>query len=548
MPINPNEHEEFLNVFARSWINKENKNKIRIALPKLDTIEKMEYMVFAGLPSPKAEIFAKTVKVGVGDTMKIVFSGKVENFEHNIKTLYRYDTLTMDDPDPEVVDTILKQKMQLKLYYSPVSPSYVDSVGNLDKYSFNFLEIPFEQFEGYKPSHKSIVDNPAVDWYADSLKLIITDLKWNSKYAQPCRSAFRAAVELVDFIVEDGSGKRVIVPDEQIDSAMTLRQDPRLINREDQRDSALVVEFENLEPLKSVQGFTATGSVLDSNWNGDNETRSIFLRWKRDLNPSLRGYEISWHPSGRPFTDTKVAIKDTVNDSIITIYKDTTIHHMQTVRIGKSDNYTITIPKVMDTLYYSDSTLAKPKVDISVAQFYYDTTYRLKYNYQNVVEYDTTIDTISTDPLTLDTIILTLTNVQYTVDTTIIIDSIAQDVYVDTVFRQRRLTGNSIDTIFYKANSFDVHIIPLRSTLEEVEIENWRETGEKRTEIVKKFIPDSALIERIDNISFKSNNGDMRNHFKIEFFKNGTPIAHDQTIKVPLNRSETIDAKIRVGS
>ena len=194
---------------ARLWVNNKNYDSILLIVP--DIINHageqphggFEFLFFAGLKPAKIENIFAAVDDSA-NTNQVTFNGSVSNFRGRVRNLIRTDSTNTDD-------TLLMQKMRLKLYYSSISPRPSDTVKS-DNYFYNLIEIPISQFNGYNESHSSLLDNPNVDYDSINDSLTITDLVWNTEKTAPGKYALRAAVEVIDFVTEDGDGNKIILP------------------------------------------------------------------------------------------------------------------------------------------------------------------------------------------------------------------------------------------------------------------------------------------------------------------------------------------------
>ena len=279
------------NQVGRLWVNNEGRDSIQFGVPLRETDARFQYMLFAGLkPARLDSLYAEAVRGAANDTVAVRFQGTVDNFQHDMRCLVARDSLA-----PNGVDTLLKQRMELRLYHAIEKPSRADRDDSTE-YRTGWRQIPIEQFEGYEQGHTSLVDNPEVTC-ADNV-LDLGGLTWRTEHGMPGTARFMAAVELIDFVVEDGRGNKRILPDSALDSAVTLRENPRVLATEN-RD-ILRVHIRERGRVEKVAGLTATGSPVTSNWTGEDETRTIFVRWRRDLTPAPAGYRLSWYPSGMP--------------------------------------------------------------------------------------------------------------------------------------------------------------------------------------------------------------------------------------------------------
>lgn len=311
---------EHLNTISRTWYNDPSYDidSVALVLPKRTTEEeKFEYAVMAGLLPPVCSLHVRK-EVNADNDTNVVFSGTVRNFQASVRSL-------VQDTTGSSPDTLLKQMMRLQFY----SASEYAQPSDSDLVSYGYKKIPINQFAGYDNSSTSLLDNSSVVWVDSNKVLHVNDLTWNSSQASSGTYQFFAAPELLDFITQDEYGNKHILSDTAVDSAMVVRDNPIRLYRST-NDSSLItvtVEKEAL-PISRIAGFTATGSAVSSNLAEEDETRTLFLRWKKDDNPSLAGYKIKWFPTGMP-----EAGKETV--------------------IGAVNRYKVEIP-VLDQFYAED--------------------------------------------------------------------------------------------------------------------------------------------------------------------------------------------------
>ncbi len=486
------------NAVARLWVNNRNYDSILLILPDIINHSSeqphggFEFMFFAGLKPARIENFSATVD-DTAKTNQVTFNGSVSNFRGRIRNLIRIDSTNTDD-------TLLKQKMRLKLYYSSISPRPSDTTATKN-YFYNLIEIPISQFDGYNESHSSLLDNPNV--YYDSINdsLTITNLIWNTDKTAPGKYALRAAVEVIDFVTEDGNGNKIILPLDKEDEAPVFKENPVVITYPGNSDPVIFNIVNNLQITKPV-GFTATGSEADTNWNKEDETRSIFLRWHMDYNHAVHGYQISWYPSN-------------VNDSLKNVLK-------RSVFVGKTNNYTITIPDLTanDSIYTDDCSMATGEAILIC-----DTVI------------DSTVYKVQTSSVTSDYIIINTDSISDTIYFKHVVEYDTSIVPESTVVqRPNRLCPSMIDTAYYKASAFDVIITPVVNT-------TYMYTDSVRGGISYSAIKSeiySEFSDTIFNAKLAANNGASSNRFKLKLKQNLS------TIEVPLNEAKVVDAKILI--
>lgn len=503
--------ESVYNMFARLWVNEEKRENVVFAFPPLDD-DKFQYMVFAGLKPPTTNITVTT------DEDTVIFNGSIENFQKDIRTVYK--NVRNEVGDITGRDTVMMQKMKLRLYYSTLEPMPNDS-GIVEDYASGFIDIPLNQFENYDKNDTSLINGNEVYYDAANKRLVINNLKWPSSLGTPGRHELRAAVEIIDFVTDDGMGNKTVLDESDIENAMAMREDPvQLINSE--TGEVQIINIENTMPMTAVTGFNATSSAVDSSWNGTDESRSIFLHWNRDENPSVHGYKIEWYPSGMPSSVIRV---EDPNDS--TKFIDSTISHVRTMTVGQTDHYTINIPLIDSTVYVRDSVLAEDSTEV----IYYDSIVTQVYE---SVTFKVNDDTTAGAPQYIyDTVDVV------TVDTVKIIES-------KIVYRPQRLWGGQIDTTYFFADNFDVVIVPMRSYDTTVTETNWRETGAPRDVIYRKKDYAFDLSDTITGVELGKNKGDnSRNKFKISF-KNSDGSDITAPVVLPLNGTGKVKAQIEV--
>ena len=281
----------------------------------------LQYYFSAGLKPAKMSLQA--VPEYSSDTIlqRVTFSGQVTDFQGHIRNLVRVEGTT--------TDTLLRQKMKLQFITSSIEPRPADTMFSKN-YLYNHLEIPFWQFEGYSDGDSSLLDNPNVDYDPDTRTVVVDDLVWNAEHATPGKYVLCAAIENIDFVVEDEDGNTVVLPDSSEAEAVFFRENPIVLPSDTTVDDTIVVTVICTTSIEKPTGFTATGSEADTNWAGEDESRKIFVRWDSDDNPALHGYEIAWYPS----SDTKGELK-------------------RTALVGKTDHYEITVPDISP--FFTDS-------------------------------------------------------------------------------------------------------------------------------------------------------------------------------------------------
>lgn len=483
------------NTVGRVWANNKRLKKIKIAMPKKQENISFDYLFSAGLKPANIALHAEEVEIG--NSVKIKFTGKVENFQGNLRTLTR----TKDDG---TVDTLFRRKMNLKLFSSSIGSRPADTVQS-ERYLYNFIDIPISQFDGYTAGDTSLLQNDYITYDSVTHTIIIDSingLQWNTMNSGPGKFAFRASVEDLDFVVEDGNGGKVIVPESMPDSASVFTNPPVVLGHPGSRDT-LVITVKNQIPITKPEGFTATSSSADTNWIGENEKRSIFLRWKQVRNPALRGYEISWSPTGHNG------------------------EHRHTAIIGSTNHYTITIPELDPNMYTPDSLDAAGEARV---------VYR-------IAEIDTNEYYLPGDSLNHDkeyqnsngnTVYLKR---MFDLDTVLAVDSVIP-------VRPNRTWGESVDTVYCKADKFDVVITPVIDSLVTVIDSNWRETGTIKEEQIVKSALLQSLADTVKNVQLGVNRGSTtRNKFTIGFISDSSNQALD-TVEVPLNTGTIVKTAI----
>jgi hypothetical protein len=124
------------NMVARLWVNNKNYDSILLIVPDIinHTSEQphggFEFLFFAGLKPAKIENLSATVDDSA-NTKQVTFNGSVSNFRGRVRNLIRTDSTNTDD-------TLLMQKMRLKLYYSSISPRPSDN-DKSDNYFYNLI-------------------------------------------------------------------------------------------------------------------------------------------------------------------------------------------------------------------------------------------------------------------------------------------------------------------------------------------------------------------------------------------------------------------------
>jgi predicted outer membrane repeat protein len=312
-------YDEQYNTLIRRWVNTAQWKNVKIAAPKIGSKDKFQYTLFASLPAPICSLTVDTIRTS--GELKLRFKGQVSHFQGSIRGIPVFDA------DGNVADTLLKQKMRLRLYAVTSDTISVDT-GKVIAHSLK--ELPLYGYEGYGDGVSSLTDlgDSVVNYQPDQKQLSINDLTFNAEKYLSGKYCFAAAVDIIDYVVEDGKGGKKIISESAEDSAMIFREDAVILKKD---NDILSANIKCNQPVTPVQGLTATGSPVTSNWSGEDETRSIFVRWKPDNNPNLSGYRLSWWPSG----DNKPS-------------------RVQSTFVNASTGkYTITIPNIIG--YYEDS-------------------------------------------------------------------------------------------------------------------------------------------------------------------------------------------------
>ncbi|HEX2957870.1 MAG TPA: hypothetical protein VHO70_13625 [Chitinispirillaceae bacterium] len=506
------------NTVARVWTNDNNYDSIlivvpdstrKIGIPGVDPLPPhggFEYMFFAGLKPAKLALTADPYIVD--DTLRYVtFKGRVNDFQGRTRNLLR-------KVDATKVDTLLRQRMDLHFITSSISPmpadTFIDSAKG--EYLYNFINIPISQFEGYDTNHTSLLDNPNVYYDEDSMTLEISDLKWIPNKATPGTYALCAAVEVTDFVVEDGSGIKKIIPDSLEREASVYREDPVVLKDSTSNDT-VIVSIVASQPVTRPTGFTATGSEAAPNWAGESEKRNIYLRWNASDNPGLNGYQISWKPSF-----------------------DTEGKYLRTAIVGRTDHYTITIPELDSTYYTDNKAEAEGIVD---------------------VELDTIFDVNDPDTIECDSTYKDSANVwqdrtgKY-FRTITIVDTL-YEIKSSTVVRPNRLHPGLIDTTFYKAKRFDITLTPFASVDSMYTDSNYLFKGNiKDLHYIHNVLLDDSTVT-LTNVVLDSNAGLANNNYTIAF-KPDAPFTDTNgyykgiPVEVPLNMGAVVNAEIVVSN
>jgi predicted outer membrane repeat protein len=501
------------NTVARVWTNENNYDSILIYVP--DTVKKIgdtlndplpphggfEYMFFAGLKPAKIDIQADPYIEN--DTLRYVtFSGHVDDFQGRIRNLLR----RKDDG----TDTLLRQRMDLHFITSSLSPMPADTFIDTAKseYLYNFINIPISQFEGYGPGDTSLLDNPNVNYTESSKTLYINNLKWIPTKAAPGTYALCAAVEVTDFVVEDGSGTKTIIPDSLEREASVYREDPVVLSHPSENDT-VIVSIVSSQPITRPTGFTATGSEAAPNWAGESEKRNIYLRWNADDNSGLNGYQITWKPSF-----------------------DTEGKYKRTAIVGRSDHYTITIPELDSTYYTDDSIAAQGEMYVKFDTIITSNTYKIACD--------------SGTPFA-----------KYEVGIGYYRDSIVYDkiLEIDSVheIRPNRLYPGLIDTMYYKAKRFDITLTPFASDDSVYTDSNYLFTGNIKElhYIHNELLADSAVS--CANVALGIDTGSANNNYTIAFkpeqpYSDASGYYNGLPVEVPLNTGAVVNAEIAVSS
>ncbi len=370
------------NYLVRSWYNPTRKEgniesfngKVRLYLPHVDGTNEIDYdyVLFCSLAEPIVDVKAEVVNDGTGGK-KVVFSGGIRNYFHSIKTVSANTDGT--------VTTVMKQKNRLKLYIREEKPEYAKT--KQGQYLGAFVEIPESQFEGYSAASSNPFHNTTVN-AIDNDSISLDNLTLKLKNFAPGNYHFGVAVEAVDFMVEDENGQKRELADNQEDQAMVNIPDDGpspIIQKNTDTVARAIIEKSDIEQPLGAQKFTVTGSTATLNWNGENETRTLFMRWEEQDNPLLAGYKVFWkaHNGSEWFNSTiakeghfELSVPDSLksfsNDcNAVKILYNSTTNKYDTISIGcgeftnydSSEEIPVNKPKFQTEIY-------SPSYDIKI--------------------------------------------------------------------------------------------------------------------------------------------------------------------------------------
>ena len=167
--------------------------------------------------------------------------------------------------------------------FRPADTSLIDTMQQVSLY--NSINILISQFR-LSTCHTSL-DNPKVKYYPESRTLELYYLVFNFADAIPGKYALCAAIEITDFVVEDGEGNKTILPDSLEDEASVYRDDPVVLGTTP--GDTIVVTIYNTTPITQQVGFTATGRERIQ--TGQVKRKEIdFLRWENG--PQTQGFQV----------------------------------------------------------------------------------------------------------------------------------------------------------------------------------------------------------------------------------------------------------------
>ena len=359
-------YDEQENTLARMWVNTSAWDTVKLVAPTLPGDKyKFQYTLFASLPAPVCSLTVDTVSSTDGTLLK--FSGFVENFQKAIKSIPIIDSTTRDS-----VDCLLKQRMRLKLYAVQIDSTKNDT--GKTAYINSFKELPMDGFSGYQKGQKSIDENPGIDYFINDKRLKISNLTFKADHFLNGKYGIAAAIEILDYVIEDGRDGKVVLSDTDEDSVAVFRDNMVILGKT--TSDTLIGQFKFNRPIVAPQDFSATGSPVSSNWNGKDERRTIFLRWKPDDNPSLSGYRITWWPTGDTISSRKSTAYAGSADGVYEIkipdisqfYDDVCDTSGDSTGIAKacgdyldpvpyrSNSFDISITPVIDSSYYDNDT------------------------------------------------------------------------------------------------------------------------------------------------------------------------------------------------
>lgn len=514
-------HQEPYNMKMRMWVNNRGADSVFLCVPALERTEQMamrsrgeketqfEYMLLAGLEPSVVSITVDTS----GDY--ITFNGEVREF-----TPERVDLTVGEDNE-----SILSQLSELKLFTSQIAPMDVN-ITDGGRYLSNMRPIALSEFEEYKDTYRTIIDFDSVTYDQGTRTLTITNLKWSKKNLgeQGGTFALAASVDLYDYVIyeENGEKKRVTSKSD----AAHYRMQPVNLNETGSSDNTpLLFTMKTPKPTDKLKGLVATGSEATANWRGDDETRNIYVNWEMDS--LVSGYEVSWFPKGKRWSLDTVHLVDSAT-GVDTTYVDT-IHHVRREKIGKSDNFIISIPDVSSL--YSSAKIEMPRPIIL-----YDTIY------------DTVIHKV-TIPGRFDTLTENGTTQIVPFDTTII--RVFEDLKVREIEKQEKqhkFWGHTIDSAYYFANEFEIVVTPYRDYVETVD-EAFGEGEDKEIySLEKRRFNLNDYITLADTVfcTLGTHGGTKRNELSIELVDSkGNPLTSD-TITVVRNGSETVHFNVNI--
>ncbi|MFW5959968.1 MAG: hypothetical protein ACOCSE_02480, partial [Chitinivibrionales bacterium] len=472
-------------------------DRVLIVFPK-DPDTEYEYILFPGIPEPDTSdiditVDVEDIRTDDREDKYAVFNGSVENFKPGIQIIEK-------DTGTGVIDTVLKQEHLLNLMYAQLAPKDIDSLKS-ETYPFRHVQIPITQFEGYTEGDTSLIQNPSVDYIEEEERLEVNDLKWRCSNGFPGKLGFSAAIDMRDYIVHDDRGREVVMPLDSAESLNLFCLGREFLKQSQDADSVKIIDNDFEIPLKRVQELTATGSPVDSGWKGDDERRKIFLRWQDEDNPTRSGYRIYVCPSGMEFDSA----------------------HTRRFTAGNTNNYSIEIPDIPDSLVCMDTTDTNNYR--GSADVYYDTTYNDSTYYDSLAQKE-----------------VTWTDTIYKVNWDSTVTTSLPKIY-----------AGSIDTAYYYADSFDVCIAPMKQSIEVREESDWRGTGKTHTDTLIRYYPDMRYADTLRdiplgqrNLQDAQGNNPERNDFSIEFSKDGEEFTSGDHVDVPLNRSGEVSARLTV--
>ncbi|MDG5816200.1 choice-of-anchor Q domain-containing protein [Chitinispirillales bacterium ANBcel5] len=504
------DYEETLdNLRARSWENNGIKDSVLVAYPKTLYDEEVffENLMFAGLRPAKPNVDATVMDTDSGQV--VVFSGSVSDFQFDTRDLIKIDE------DGET-DTLFRQRMDLKFFLSSLGRRDTLSRG---KHMYNYLDIHYSQFEGYEEGHTSILDNENIDFVYDETKigtpqgrvLKINDLALKTDQFSTGKYALSVAVEIIDFVVEDGrEGGKIILPDTALSEAAVFRNDPVVILSSTTND-ILSIDVVNNAPAEAPRGLTATGSSVKIEdgefWPSKDETRSIYMKWEQDYNPNISGYLVTWTSDSHP-------------------------EYSREASIGKTNSYTITIPSIPDSIYAVDSASAQGAMTL-------DTTYTIS------------VDSFYIDLSEADKDRADRVDTVYINDSSFVLryfEKVRDTSYEKTItavdeISPNKVYGKSLDIDFYRSTSFTVTLTPVSTVHREVTetVHLWDETVEITDTIPVDSIHEHLSVS-VSGVELGSSGGSDKNDFDITF--DASDVNGSDPIPVPLNEGKTVRMQV----